>query len=579
MTQTEKEMQLAVNRFYNIQKNYYNGVIDDKELANSVTQPFWQSMRLSKRRIASKGLRMDIPVWEVQEKKAKAYTGKVTTHQDGSDIIGESTRNVMAHRSFYRGEKKIYSKKEQEICSVHALKANVQEEEAACPNCGHVGKIADYIDGCDYCGSVFTVNDFEAKISGFFLEENISKNVKKILKGAAIFCGILAGLLILLTIISFLGILKYAVAGGNEGGLVATAITMILSASTVPAMWRTIWGLVFIYGFVGMLLLCLMPKQISGERIVKNMIPEFSAQDFLQNLEYKLRNIHFADSAQEVASFASCDLQDIVKKYEDVVDCNLRKLRFTDIRQDADKYYLKVTADLKLSLYKGRRIRNKQERVELMVSGKKEVFLKNTLAIREYKCPNCNSSVALLEGGNCAYCGTKLDYENYSWLIDKYEKKLKLIHTYQWIKLGFFGIFLGLFLFNLYSVKLTDSSIFDFYAEVKDAEQAVNAFFEEVVTPDELGLDVTYKEQKDEYMQRTYYYSAVNGAEAAVRYRTKLEEVGYILDEESLAENSYDIYMPVEYQGEEGYIKITVRFDEISMTVDLNLAEMIEVEE
>ena len=68
MTPIEQEMQRAVNRFYVTQKRYYNNEIDDKELANAVTQSFWQSMRLSKRRIESKGLRMDIPVWELHVK-------------------------------------------------------------------------------------------------------------------------------------------------------------------------------------------------------------------------------------------------------------------------------------------------------------------------------------------------------------------------------------------------------------------------------------------------------------------------------------------------------------------------------
>ncbi len=575
MTQTEQEMQKAVNRFYVIQKEYYNGEIDDKELTNSVTQPFWQSMRLSKRRIASKGLRMEVPVWEIHVKGPEIHTGRVQAKQDGADIIGTSTRNVMTHRTFYRNDKRIYSKKEQEIASVHVLKANVQEEEAACPNCGHVGKIADYIDGCDYCGSVFTVNDFEAKISGFFLEENISQKVKKILKGAAIFCGILVGLLIVLTVISLFGIVNPSLVGDSEKDVTANAITLIFSTSMIPAMWRTMTGLVMIYSIAGVLLLCFMPRQIVGEEIVKGVIPAFSARDFFQNLEYKLRNIHFADASGEVASFASFDLQEIVKGYADVVDCNLRKLRFMDIRQEADKYYVTALAELKLSLYNGRRIRNKHECVKLLVSGKKEVFLKNTLAIREYKCPNCHSSVGLLEGGNCSYCDSKLDYENYSWVIDKYEKKMKQIHTYQWIKLGFVGIFLLMLLCNVYSSSKEEGGIIELYEEVSNAEQVLNDFFEEVETPDELGLAVTLKEQKNEYRQRSYQYITDNGAEVSAQYQAKLENIGYVLDEDSITESSYDIYMPVEYQDEKGYIKLTVSFEAQGLVVELTVTEFI----
>ncbi|MBQ9141557.1 MAG: hypothetical protein IJX63_07155 [Lachnospiraceae bacterium] len=579
MTQTEQEMQRAVNRFYVIQKRYYNDEIDDKELADSVTQPFWQSMRLSKRRITSKGLRMDIPVWELHVKGPGKHTGRVYTNQDGTNVIGRSTRDVMVNQSFYRDNKKIYSKKEQEIASVHVLKANVQEETAACPNCGHVGKIAEYIDGCDYCGAVFTVNDFEAKISGFFLEENISQRVKKILKGAAIFCGLLLALMVILAVVSFLGIVKYALEGGDGRGMASTAITMIASLNLVPALWRTIITMLVLSAIVGVVLVCMSPRQTIGEAIVKAVIPEFSAQDFLQNLEYKLRSIHFADSAEEVAAFASCDLQKIVQQYEDVVDCNVRKLRFVDIRQDAERYYLMVVADLRLSIYNGRRIRTRQESVELQVSGKREIFLKNTLAIREYKCAGCNGSVGLLEGGVCKYCGTKLDYENYSWIIEAYEKKLRWIPTYQWIKLGVVGIFLLVFWVNLGTARMGEHSILEVYSEFSKAEEVVYEFMDDVYMPDELGLDVTLSEQKNEYLQRTYQYTATNGTEVAERYRAELMDRGYILDDDRVTENSYDIYKPVEYQGEKGYVKLTVLFDEDSLTVDLSLAEFIGEEE
>lgn len=561
--------------FFEIQRKYYNDELDDKELANEVTQPFWQSMRLTKKRLQSKGLRMDIPVWSISKKGEDSQLPEEKVCQDGSDIIGSSIREVKTHRSFWQGDKKIYSKKEREYCAVHTLKANVREEEAACPNCGHVGKIADYIDGCDYCGSVFTVNDFETKISGFFLEENIKAKVQRLLGTAAIFCGIFAVLLLLLTIVSFAGIVYMDMSGGNDKGLALSAITMIHSANMIPIMWKTITGLVVASVMAGSLLLWLFPRQITGENIVKSLIPEFSAQDFLQNLEYKLRNIHFADKVAEIEAFASCNMQAVVEKYGDVVECNMRKLHFTDVRQDAEKYYLNAAAELKLSLYDGRRIHNKYEQVKLSISGKKEVFLKNTLAIREYKCPGCHSSVALLEGGKCNYCGAKLDYENYSWLIDGYESKIPLLHSYQWIKLGFIGIFLIVLLYNILTTDVVDDELVGLYEQVSQAEQAINGFFEAVFTPEELGMNVQLESLEEEGRYRYYYYAVDDGAEAAKTYRKKLVDVGYIYDTEHSTEKQYDIYMPVEYQGEKGYIKIRVSSDAKHLIVEMNTVEFI----
>ena len=77
MILTKQELRKEVKQFYEIQKKYYNDELDDKALANEVTQPFWQSMRLMKRRLKSKGLRMEMPVWEVPEVRANSRPEQV----------------------------------------------------------------------------------------------------------------------------------------------------------------------------------------------------------------------------------------------------------------------------------------------------------------------------------------------------------------------------------------------------------------------------------------------------------------------------------------------------------------------
>ena len=61
--------------------------------------------------------------------------------------------------------------------------------------------------------------------------------------------------------------------------------------------------------------------RIQDESKVKAAIPEFSTGNFLQNLEYQLRMIHLADTAEQVRFFASCDLDTVVVRYQNVVDC------------------------------------------------------------------------------------------------------------------------------------------------------------------------------------------------------------------------------------------------------------------
>ncbi len=82
--------------------------------------------------------------------------------------------------------------------------------------------------------------------------------------------------------------------------------------------------------------------------MVKQLIPGFSMQDFLQNLEYQLKNIHLTDKAEAVQPFAHCPLQGIVEDYRDVVDCILCNLTFTSAARTTG-VRVDVTVKMRLS--------------------------------------------------------------------------------------------------------------------------------------------------------------------------------------------------------------------------------------
>lgn len=55
----------------------------------------------------------------------------------------------------------------------------------ACPNCGNMGEISSYINGCDYCNSRFQVEDLEEKISSYMITEDNKEKVKTIGKDSS----------------------------------------------------------------------------------------------------------------------------------------------------------------------------------------------------------------------------------------------------------------------------------------------------------------------------------------------------------------------------------------------------------
>ena len=182
-----------VNRFYEYQQRYYRNEMNDEQLTGITTQPFWQSMRLSKRRLAEKGLTMDVTVKEKVQRnnsknqdllavftllyhiitKGNHFTDSADYRKDGANLVENYSGEVTTERTYFYKGKKICRRKDHEICSANVLSTEVDGENASCPNCGNIGKISGFIDGCEYCGSKFTVQDFEPKISAFALEEDI----------------------------------------------------------------------------------------------------------------------------------------------------------------------------------------------------------------------------------------------------------------------------------------------------------------------------------------------------------------------------------------------------------------------
>lgn len=58
----EGKMTKKANEFKDVYKRYFNGDIDDEEMTEYVTQPFWNSLHISKKRLDNVGLNMDIDI-------------------------------------------------------------------------------------------------------------------------------------------------------------------------------------------------------------------------------------------------------------------------------------------------------------------------------------------------------------------------------------------------------------------------------------------------------------------------------------------------------------------------------------
>ncbi len=555
MERIKREMFNMVQEFPEYYSGYFNKKDQEEKITKVVTQPFWQSMRLSKNRLEKKDIALEL---NIKEEKSKTLLDGATfdVSKDGNHLVGMSSRNLQVERVFRKDGKKIYSRKESEIGILSMMQSEIKDDEVPCPNCGFVGKVESFIDGCDACGSKFAVQDFATKVSGFALEENAGKKLSKTAKRTFLVLGIL----IFMLIVGAIGGLAIAIVrselGYNDAFVLLAMMGLPIAIDVVPICIGCIVSLPIAYLFLRIKWIKRFENRYENEEIVKRVIPTFSAEDFCQNLEYKLRNIHMATSVEEVCTFANCSLDKIVEGYQNVVDCNISHIKFVNATRISDGYMVDVEVLMKLMCYKGKRIVVRYEKLLLSVCGNDEVVLKKSMALREYKCHNCNSSINILEGSTCQYCGSVFHYSDYGWVIQDYKIHKKSANMYRWTRTVLVAGYILAFAICVFMQGLaTDSGIFLLkdiavsYKVVYDTSEEIQRICENAI----VVLDEKDHNKKTEFQLELEYNTAQVDTDAKACV-SQMQNAGYVLTEET-----NDTYVLYRYEKErEGDIKITI---------------------
>lgn len=122
LNDARREIEGRTEDFYGELKAFYQGNAKaEQNLMEQTTQPFWQSLCLSGKRLQQRDLTVDM---EMQEPVRPAdYDGP---KKDGYDYTCHRTKAVKMRRTYYRKGKKIATLKTPEIVEANFLKADVQ---------------------------------------------------------------------------------------------------------------------------------------------------------------------------------------------------------------------------------------------------------------------------------------------------------------------------------------------------------------------------------------------------------------------------------------------------------------------
>lgn len=556
---TKQKMLSKASAFLDIQNQYFADKKSDAYMTQITTQPFWQSMRLSKMRLQEKEL-----ISETTIANAPKPMRFVSDSDNSRSEVGNFIQPIKEHKKIYADGHLIFSKKDDKFISVSAIKAKGDEENACCPNCGSLGKISSYIDGCDYCGSKFTVNDFEEKISSYALVENTPKKVLNTFKFLALIIG---GLAVLFGIASVVSIILAIIANMGSSSSLETSslVVFMLTSELAPVFWKvfTYTGILFV--IILILAFKLLGNRINKAQMVKLQITGFIPEDFAQNLEFKLRNIHFASEAKEVNVYSTFDLANVIIDYKDVIECTLSKLAFTNVKKQDNLYILDADAICALTKYHNDKVQVESEKISLTMSAPKDLPSQSPGSIHCYYCPNCSGTINLLNGGVCDYCDTKMDYSKYSWMIEKYESKGKVANPFRKIKWLLLAVYAAIFIgFSTIALLANQNTIyylihFDECVDVSQSEYDTVKMMHEVV-PGVLPLNGI-----NDTTERTYTYylddKDLTPAQAINAYCAYLSDEGFHLKDKS--RYSYTYFRTVSYPELhlDGHLEMEIRYD------------------
>ena len=449
-------MKINFSSFINLYKDYQSGCKDEEDMTHVCTQPFWHSLKRSRDRLYENGLTME---FEYKDERYNSLEKRiyltdtidmdkveVTTYDKQANYdVGFTKKRLKVSKSIKKNGEVIYKEDKDMIVCTDQIKRDGESTYVECPNCGYIDTESGFIGGCKQCGSPYLVDPNELKVSSFYMknddEKPIARKFTALFKIAKLALKItFAVLVILFGAVLFMDMGTKEVSNPRylvgEGMFMGISIFLLILAFMLSLIIANIirWIYYDNHSFTRV-------GYSPFSRELMETIPGFTKEKFSQNLEMILRNIHMTNKPQDVNVFANMDMTEIVNGYNDVIDCTLNDLRFESFKKEPSKFILVVSVGMNLYRYDGENITKEYEGLKLTFSGDRQMVMDNISAVCMYKCDSCGSTINLLKGGVCEYCGSRLAYERYYFVLENYMIKEKAVSKEKKIRRKIIAVF------------------------------------------------------------------------------------------------------------------------------------------
>ena len=434
LTSNMSSFKESYSEFMNADINKSNSKMQDY-----ATQMLWHRIYLQKKRMEKLGVQIDL---ESSRLSYSLCPVRSTVYFDGRYNINNVYEEIYAVKTFRHKNhniKKVYNK---EVAHYTFLSAkNVGKGEVVCPNCGSISSRSNLIDGCDFCGTKFTIEDLDNRVASFgfrrdfLVIEKKREAIKKVIYPWIFFIAILSH--------AYSGFLIFFLRNSNPNLFLRFLLSLLVAAmfasvAFVPLIF-SIWFIIPVVIFFNLCFKSLnnalysklvyrsKEEQDQENRMaqkVRKSDPLFSIQSFFGGVQNKLYAIHFAVKKNQINAFSDLELSiNLLEKYEKVVDIETVSLSMTSYRIEEGVQIATVTANLLLRKFEKNKIKDREERVELRLEKSEHCKTQAVCGPSILKCKKCGGNLSLLEGKICKFCGNELDMREHDWVITRYKHK------------------------------------------------------------------------------------------------------------------------------------------------------------
>lgn len=310
--------------------------------------------------------------------KYKSFDKVLERNTDGSknDNIPEGVR---IRKDYYYKGQVIHKEILFDSRILYRFVFNHNGEEQKCPNCGSVGKLDEFVNGCPYCGTYYNL-DYDSRELG-------SKHYYDLtVKGN----GYIVRTLIKDIIVSFVASLIF---------ILVTSRTF-----TIFDMGKVLLGTVlisailfFVFYYIDAAIILSSVKKKKEELNKKqlefwNRMSNYKIDKvtFYNNLNYELRKFYYSDKNPSIIDY-------------DILDYN-----WFNEEENENGFYIKVNVDIRLVEFIKGKVKSKLLN-ETYKFKRGKVDKELCSGVNVIKCYNCGASIDATKG-ECEYCGSKNNY-------------------------------------------------------------------------------------------------------------------------------------------------------------------------